>query len=477
MVPVENTTEGVVTQTLDTLRRAPSSRSAARSCCRSPSACSPGAGGSRTCGAWPRTRSRWPSAGAGSTATCPAPSASRWRAPSAAGRSPRAEADVAAVGSRLAAELLGLVRRRRERPGSARQLDALPRDRRRAAGAERPRPDLRGLHRAQGRGGRAPPPARALRRARRQPDQHPVPAAARARPGSTCSSSTSRATAASPRVAAALAEASQVAHSTRVLGSFPRRSGRGARAGRRSMSLADRVKRHVAELKPYEPGKPIEALERELGIRDSIKLASNENPLGPSPRAVEALRRAAGGVHRYPDGGEPSACGTQLAGRLGVAPGAAGVRLRLPTSCSSWWRRRSSARATRRSSPGRRSRCTRSSRRAWARRAVRVPLDADLVHDLPALARAVTPAHAGRLRLQPEQPDRDERRRRRVRRVRRRAPAGRGAGGRRGLCASSRSRPDFPDALAWVARRPGTAVLRTLLEALRPGRHCASATA
>jgi histidinol-phosphate aminotransferase len=68
------------------------------------------------------------------------------------------------------------------------------------------------------------------------------------------------------------------------------------------MSLVDRVKPHIRELAPYKPGKPIEELERELGIRESIKLASNENPLGPSPRAVEAVRGAADQIHRYPDG-------------------------------------------------------------------------------------------------------------------------------------------------------------------------------
>ncbi|MGH8503057.1 MAG: histidinol-phosphate transaminase [Gammaproteobacteria bacterium] len=58
----------------------------------------------------------------------------------------------------------------------------------------------------------------------------------------------------------------------------------------------------VQRLKPYEPGKPIETLERELGIRDSLKLASNENPLGPSPRAIEAMRRELDKVSVYPDG-------------------------------------------------------------------------------------------------------------------------------------------------------------------------------
>ncbi|MBM4219862.1 MAG: histidinol-phosphate transaminase [Gammaproteobacteria bacterium] len=58
----------------------------------------------------------------------------------------------------------------------------------------------------------------------------------------------------------------------------------------------------VRQLKPYVPGKPIEELERELGISDSIKLASNENPLGPGPRARAALAVAMANVGLYPDG-------------------------------------------------------------------------------------------------------------------------------------------------------------------------------
>ncbi len=58
----------------------------------------------------------------------------------------------------------------------------------------------------------------------------------------------------------------------------------------------------VRGLAPYVPGKPPEQLERELGVRDSIKLASNENPLGPGPRALAALAAAAPGVGMYPDG-------------------------------------------------------------------------------------------------------------------------------------------------------------------------------
>jgi histidinol-phosphate aminotransferase len=73
----------------------------------------------------------------------------------------------------------------------------------------------------------------------------------------------------------------------------------------------------LASLVPYQPGKPIEEVEREYGIRDSIKLASNENPLGPSPRAVAALLAAVAAVHRYPDGGGFH-LKMKLAERLGV---------------------------------------------------------------------------------------------------------------------------------------------------------------
>jgi histidinol-phosphate aminotransferase len=61
------------------------------------------------------------------------------------------------------------------------------------------------------------------------------------------------------------------------------------------------VPENVERLVPYSPGKPLEELERELGIKNAIKLASNENPVGPSPKAVEAMRAHAAEVHRYPD--------------------------------------------------------------------------------------------------------------------------------------------------------------------------------
>lgn len=58
----------------------------------------------------------------------------------------------------------------------------------------------------------------------------------------------------------------------------------------------------IEKLIPYPPGKPIEELERELGLTGSIKLASNENPLGPSPLAVKAIQGELTRLNRYPDG-------------------------------------------------------------------------------------------------------------------------------------------------------------------------------
>ena len=79
------------------------------------------------------------------------------------------------------------------------------------------------------------------------------------------------------------------------------------------------IAEHIRSLLPYPPGKPVAELERELGISGSIKLASNENPLGPSPRAVAALAGALGELHRYPEG-DCHYLRHALAARLDVAP-------------------------------------------------------------------------------------------------------------------------------------------------------------
>jgi histidinol-phosphate aminotransferase len=224
------------------------------------------------------------------------------------------------------------------------------------------------------------------------------------------------------------------------------------------MSLRERVKAHVAELTPYEPGKPIEELERELGISGAVKLASNENPLGPSPKAVAAVREAAARVHRYPDG----ACfrlRAALATRLGVAPN------QLVFGCGADELLELVAKAF--LAPG--DECV----FAWPSFAmypivvrgmggtpVAVPLDAEFVHDLDAMAAAVGPRTRVVIVCNPNNP----------------------TGTSVGAAAFDRfaaalpedvvllvdeayvdfaRRPDFPDALGWVARRPGTFVIRT----------------
>src|SRR5258706_3782657 len=87
----------------------------------------------------------------------------------------------------------------------------------------------------------------------------------------------------------------------------------------RAMSILDRVPEYIRSLVPYEAGKPIEEVEREYGIEDSIKLASNENPLGPSPKALKALTERIGQLHLYPDG-DSFYLKRALAARLSVAP-------------------------------------------------------------------------------------------------------------------------------------------------------------
>jgi histidinol-phosphate aminotransferase len=77
----------------------------------------------------------------------------------------------------------------------------------------------------------------------------------------------------------------------------------------------------VAELTPYQPGKPVEDVQRELGLERVIKLASNEGPFGPFPSAQEAMARAASDLNRYPDGGAYR-LHQALAERHGVEPAA-----------------------------------------------------------------------------------------------------------------------------------------------------------
>lgn len=80
-----------------------------------------------------------------------------------------------------------------------------------------------------------------------------------------------------------------------------------------------RPKRGIDSIQPYQGGKPIEEVERELGISGAVKLASNENPLGPSKRALDAIAETAASIHFYPDG-NGFYLKNDLAEHLGVFP-------------------------------------------------------------------------------------------------------------------------------------------------------------
>ena len=87
------------------------------------------------------------------------------------------------------------------------------------------------------------------------------------------------------------------------------------------ISIWDLANAQLREIAVYEPGKPIEETARELGLDASaiVKLASNENPLGPSPKAMEAMRDALEKGHLYPDGGGFRLCNA-VAAKLGLGP-------------------------------------------------------------------------------------------------------------------------------------------------------------
>lgn len=63
------------------------------------------------------------------------------------------------------------------------------------------------------------------------------------------------------------------------------------------------AKKRIFDVEPYRPGKPIDEVKRELGLKKVIKLASNENPYGPSPKVLKAMTTEAKTINRYPDGG------------------------------------------------------------------------------------------------------------------------------------------------------------------------------
>jgi len=86
------------------------------------------------------------------------------------------------------------------------------------------------------------------------------------------------------------------------------------------VSIASIVQPHLAQLTPYQAGKPLEELARELGLTDAIKLASNENPLGSSPKALDAIQENLSSLHRYPDS-HAYYLKEDLSRHLGLQPG------------------------------------------------------------------------------------------------------------------------------------------------------------
>ena len=86
--------------------------------------------------------------------------------------------------------------------------------------------------------------------------------------------------------------------------------------GKNAMKLD--IPESLLSIKPYPPGKPMEEVFREYGLTDVVKLASNENPLGPSSAVIEAITRTLPKIHRYPDGSGYELL-TALSGNLGIS--------------------------------------------------------------------------------------------------------------------------------------------------------------
>ena len=84
-------------------------------------------------------------------------------------------------------------------------------------------------------------------------------------------------------------------------------------------ALTELSRRELAAIRPYEPGKPIEEVQAEYGLDTIVKLASNENPLGPSPQAVTAIGEAISQLHLYPDGSSAQ-LKAALANQFGLTP-------------------------------------------------------------------------------------------------------------------------------------------------------------
>ncbi len=146
--------------------------------------------------------------------------------------------------------------------------------------------------------------------------------------------------------------------------------------------------RGLSAMKPYAPGTPIEQVQREYGIQDVIKLASNENPLGPSPKAVAAIQQALSRLNLYPDG-QSYYLRQAIAEHLGfemeqvaVGNGADGIIAQI---CMAYLEDESEVIVSRSSFPVY-DKCVHTMRATL----VKTPLTADYGLDLEAMARAIT---------------------------------------------------------------------------------------
>jgi histidinol-phosphate aminotransferase len=224
------------------------------------------------------------------------------------------------------------------------------------------------------------------------------------------------------------------------------------------MGIEDQIKAHIRSLEPYKPGKPVAEVERELGIEGSIKLASNESAIGPSAKAIAAIREALDGVHRYPDGAN-FALRQRLSARLEVAPDqlvfGAGADEILELLAKVLL------------GPGDEAVFAWPSFamypivvKGMGAREVRVPLTGDLVHDLPAMSAAVNERTRLLLVCNPNNPTGTSVGAEAFDRFVESLPDTVVLAVDEAYCEFA-ERPDFPDALAWVRRRPGTIVLRT----------------
>jgi histidinol-phosphate aminotransferase len=225
-----------------------------------------------------------------------------------------------------------------------------------------------------------------------------------------------------------------------------------------NVALRDLIKPHIRALEPYAPGKPIEELERELGISGSVKLASNETPLGPSPKAVAAVQKALASIHRYPDGASFE-LRRKLAGRLEVDEdqlvfGCGGdeilellakVLLGPGDECIYPWPSFAMYPIV---------------VQGMGATPVPVPLDADFAHDLDAMAAAVNERTKLIFVCNPNNPTGTTFGAAELDRFMESLPEDVVVAIDEAYVDFAR-RPDFPDSLAWVRRRPGTLVLRT----------------